>query len=85
MLVRDKIKESLKQMLKDNEFERIINYVNNQTEKDKIKWFAEGISSIDIDNLSVLALIEEMPYEVMKDLLGGYLLNYEIKEDKNND
>lgn len=82
MLMKDKIKEIIKEMILKKEFEKIINYKGySYFERRQVKKFYNEIKDLDIENIPIIPLIAALPKEVMRNILAR-LLSYTVKEVK---
>lgn len=82
MYTKDKIKEILKLMIDNKEFEKIIKYTGySSRERRKVKDFYNDIKDLEINNIPIIPLILAMPKTVMQDVLS-YLLHYKVIEEE---
>lgn len=82
MKVTKKIKEILKQMIDDGEFEKIIKCKGYTMKERKLsKQYYDAIKNRNIDELPIQELLLIMPRPIAIDVLA-YLMQYEIKTNK---
>ena len=80
--MKEKIKDILNTMIKNGEFEKIINYEEySKRERGDVEAYYTAIKNTGLDKIPIIPLIAEMPKSVVQNVLI-YLLTYEGKGDK---
>lgn len=80
--MKEKIKDILNTMIKNGEFEKIINYEEySKRERGDVGAYYTAIKNTGLDKIPIIPLIAEMPKSVAQNVLI-YLLTYEEKGDK---